>query len=119
MNDKTTTVTIQLGNSDNKLSQKDWSHYVFQAKKHIEAHCHQVHFFGGSESFAPWQNVCCVIEILEHKVFGLRDVLRALANSYHQECIAWTQGDTEMLKGYVDKSQEIIMEVAQQSGEML
>lgn len=102
MTDKLTTVTIQIGNSDDKLSQSQWSHLCQSAKQQIEAHAFRVHFCGGSEPDAPWQNMCWVIEIQPMNVRSLQDVLRNTANSYGQESIAWTGGETIMLQGKVD-----------------
>jgi hypothetical protein len=91
------TVTIQIGNSDDKLTQVDWAHCVAEARQQIEAHVHQVHFFGWSEPSATWQNVCCVAEIEESRIRSLQDVLRNVANAWKQDCIAFTLGETIML----------------------
>lgn len=102
MTDKLTTVTIQIGNSDDKLSQSQWAHFCSAVKQQIEAHAFRVHFCGGSEADAPWQNMCWVIEIQPMNTNSLKDVLRNVANSYGQESIAWTSGETIMLQGKVN-----------------
>jgi len=40
------TITIQIGNSDDKLSQASWSEFVERARQLISVHSRVVHFFG-------------------------------------------------------------------------
>lgn len=93
------TITVQLGNSDDKLTQVQWAHCVAEAREQIDAHVKQVHFFGFSEPAATWQNAACVAEIPEENIKSLKNALRNVANAWGQDCIAWTEGETEMLSG--------------------
>ncbi len=59
------TVSILIGNTDNKLMQLEWSNFVMQTKDHIYQLAQRVHFFGAPPNWEVWQNACWVIEI-EH-----------------------------------------------------
>lgn len=92
-----TTATIQIGNSDNKLTQNEWAHFVTYTEGLIGEIVYRVHFFGGSESFAPWQNACWVVEMDVDKKDELFRVLEVVRKSYKQESIAVTFGRTEFV----------------------
>ena len=72
-------ITVQLGNSDDKLTQVQWAHCVAEAREQIDAHVKQVHFFGFSEPAATWQNAACVAEIPEENIKSLKNALRNVA----------------------------------------
>lgn len=48
------TVVVQIGNSNNKLSQKDWSCFVSEIDDLIKDYKVQIHFRGGSSWDSPW-----------------------------------------------------------------
>jgi hypothetical protein len=91
------TITIQIGNSDNKLTQNDWAHYVESAKLSIESHANEVHFFGGPPNWYPWQNVAWVIAIKDEEIPTLKQSLAYVRHSYKQDSIALLIGETEFI----------------------
>lgn len=93
----TETVVIQIGNSDNKLSQADWSQFIFEAKLVIERNVHEVHFFGGSAIDSPWQNACWVCEVLKGFKPQLESELTECRKSYGQDSVAITCGETRFI----------------------
>jgi len=84
-------------------------------KQDVETYAHEVHFFGGSETYAPWQNVCWVILITERHAATLRDILLVTAKTYRQDSIAWLQGHVELLNS--STVEQKIKDVSAQSGE--
>lgn len=91
------TLTVQIGNSDNKLTQTEWAHFVAEVKKIIRNLSCRIHFQGGSDWDAPWQNACWVCDV--DKV-AKRELVLQLSNcrkSFRQESIALTWGDTDLL----------------------
>jgi hypothetical protein len=88
------TITIQIGNTDNKLSQNDWSHYVEATKQAIEKIVNEVHFFGGSPNWYPWQNVAWVVVLQEEMIPEIKQQLAFVRHSYKQDSVAWTEGET-------------------------
>lgn len=88
------TVIIQIGNSDDKLTQAQWSHYVESVRNEIEQIANEVHFFGGAPTWYPWQNVAWCIVCDESKIDLLGDRLIKVRESYKQGSVAFTIGKT-------------------------
>jgi len=92
-------ITVQIGNSDNRLSQSDWSAYIAKVDKVLKIYSsYNIHFSGGSPSEAAWQNYCWCVDIkgddLEE---GLKADLKMIARQYDQTAIAWCKGEVEMI----------------------
>ena len=89
------TVIIQIGNSDNKLLQAEWSKFVNELRSLVKKYG-LIHFSGGSCSSDPWQNYCIVVEMCSGD--DLKSRLSELAAKYYQDSIAITIGQTEFIK---------------------
>lgn len=92
-----TTITIQIGNSDDKLSQKEWSSYVTAVAAAVTNSANQIHFAGGSGPDAPWQNFAWVVECTTDQQKRLRTYLQLIRIQYSQEGVAFTVGYTEFI----------------------
>lgn len=88
------TVVIQIGNSDNKLTQNEWAHYAEYMRSAIAANAVQVHFSGGSDWNAPWQNACWVCEVADVQLSGLTEAVRKCREQFEQDSAAVTIGET-------------------------
>lgn len=55
-------LAVSIGNSDDRLSQKQWNRFVEEMNDCL-TDSGKVHFFGGSSGFAPWQNVAWIVEL--------------------------------------------------------
>lgn len=90
------TITIQIGNSDDKLTQNEWSEFVSKVDRALELFNARVHFRGGSYNDAPWQNFCWVF--LYHEDNSNSGALRAhlglLRKDFKQDSLAWAEGNT-------------------------
>lgn len=94
----TTTATIMIGNSDNKLTQERWSEFCKGLKDLCESYEDLViHFASACNGDAPWQNYCIVIQTDEDVLFWLKRELIHLRNKYNQDSIALVSGITEFL----------------------
>ncbi len=91
------TITIQIGNTDNKLSQQQWSEFHHNADIVIRNYATEVHFFGGSENWKPWQNLCWVVTAAEDWIGPFKIAMATLARHYGQDSIAYTEGETLFL----------------------
>ncbi len=91
------TVTIQIGNSDDKLTQCEWSEYVRAIQEQIEIYAYDQHFFGGSPTWFPWQNVAWCIEMRDSKIEYLKQVIKSIGKKYKQDSVAFTVGETEFI----------------------
>lgn len=91
------TVTVQIGNSDDKLSQKEWSLFVNNIHMNIRNYAAEVHFSGGSHSADEWQNACFVFTCKDENLGRLKEKLAERARVWNQDSIAVTVGDTEFV----------------------
>ena len=91
------TVVVQIGNSDNKLTQGEWAHYVEAIRNVIRKNVSAIHFQGGSDWDAPWQNACWVCDIDHSFKDEFIASLLQVKNSYRQDSIALTWGHTDFL----------------------
>ena len=91
------TVTIQIGNSDNKLGQKAWSKFIRETRAVVGKHCGQVHFDGGASFDSQWQNVCIVAEVQEIDKQPLCDALGDVRSKFFQDSTAVTFGQTKLV----------------------
>lgn len=91
------TVTIQIGNTDDKLPQDEWAKFIRETRGVVGKHCGQVHFDGGSSFDAPWQNVCIVAEVQDIDKTPLCDALGDVRSKFYQDSVAVTFGETKMV----------------------
>lgn len=92
------TVTIQIGNSDDKLTQKEWCYFVDAIKSSLDLNMwRDVHFSGGSENWKPWQNYCIVVAVDESEVKNLCEVVSYVGKQYKQDSVAVTLGETRFV----------------------
>lgn len=90
------TVTIQIGNSDDNLTQKEWNEYVTRVDMAVRRYA-DVHFFGGSPNWFPWQNAAWVANANKTDLTRLSLKLHEIREKHGQESIAWTQGETAFI----------------------
>ena len=95
---ETSTVYISIGNSDDKLTQREWSEFVVEVAAMAVSLGH-THGSWVSPSASPWQNACWCVEYPSDAVAETaKDELRALASRYRQDSIAWAVAQTEFLR---------------------
>jgi hypothetical protein len=88
------TITIQIGNTDDKLTQALWAQFFERCNDLIRTLAHRTHFAGCSVGSAPWQNACWVILIADDLAQVLQKRLTELREQFHQDSVAWTEGET-------------------------
>ena len=89
-----TTCVIQIGNSDDKLTQLQWHNFVRFTEALVNVNSRAIHFSGFSRPDADWQNACWVAEVEPSAVDGLKARLGAIAKEFNQDSIALTVGET-------------------------
>lgn len=90
-------VSIQVGNSDNKLTQGDWANFVAGMRHAISCNVYRIHFQGGSDWDAPWQNCCWVCEVNLDQIEPLKTVITTIRKQYKQDSAAVMFGRTEFI----------------------
>lgn len=92
------TITVQIGNSDDKLTQKGWSYFVKEIASALEEREITVHFFGTSPGNDEWQNACWVFNHEDNaKLTGLKWEIKRIRKKYMQDSVAWTEGETRFI----------------------
>jgi hypothetical protein len=97
MQKKKITAVIQIGNSDNKLTQNNWAHFVASMRSEISRSVYRIHFQGGSDWDAPWQNACWVCEVRPEQIEPLREAVAKVRGQYEQDSAAVVFGETEFI----------------------
>ena len=91
-----TTIAIQIGNSDDKLTQKQWAGFVLEFRCLVEDMA-QIHFWGASANYDPWQNLCCVANFYDNAIHTFKVRLTELRTKYQQDSAAVLIGETEFI----------------------
>ena len=91
------TVTVQIGNSDDKLTQIEWARFITNIRMCLQRNATAIHFSGGSAFDMSWQNACFVFLIQDNYLDDLRERLAYIRQEFRQDSLAFTVGETEML----------------------
>lgn len=89
-------ISVMAGNSDNKLTQKEWSNFVGELSNFLSGWQVARHFSGGSEVYAPWQNMCFVIEVNSVEQVML-DGLKGIREKYRQDSVCVLFGEAQFV----------------------
>lgn len=96
-------ILISIGNSDNKLSQAEWSQFIRSIRNILSSYSNTVTVHGEwfSAPDSPWQNANWCIEPLgmtsTTDLAELKTDLITARKRYRQDSIAWTQGPVEFI----------------------
>lgn len=85
-------IVISVGNTDNKLTQQEFSNYVKQIDALVETYCTQKHFFGGSNTYDAWQNVTWLCDIEQINLGNLEVHLSFARRYFKQDSIFFLSG---------------------------
>jgi hypothetical protein len=91
------TITLQIGNSDDRLSQARWSAFVAAMREVVAVHGREIHFFGAPPNWEPWQNVAWVVTCQDEHIPGFIAAVQAVRRDFGQDAVAWTEGETRFL----------------------
>lgn len=106
MTSDTTTIFVSIGNSDDKLTQVQWSQFYETVDEEIRAAVEDSvgTIFGAwtSDTTDPWQNACWAFTFGHRTPDEARDWLRGrlglYAQNWRQDTIAWTEGTPEFIE---------------------
>jgi hypothetical protein len=91
------TITILVGNSDDKLTQFEWSKFVRRLTRSITHYSTEIFFHATSEGSQPWQNACWTILATKHEAAKLRSAIVRLRKEYRQDSAAWIEGEASFI----------------------
>lgn len=94
------TVYVSYGNSDDKLTQKEWSDLCIKVHMAVNSWGSEVHGVWTSHADASYQNACICFDIREGVwAQELKSRLMQLATDYRQDSIVWAEATTTFLRG--------------------
>lgn len=91
------TIVIQIGNTDDKLTQVEWRDYVSQVNEFIHTWADRVHFFGAPPNYERWQNAAWIITCLPKNSGKLHSEVIRIRRDFRQDSIAWMEGETQFV----------------------
>lgn len=83
------TIYITIGNSDDKLSQVEWSRYISDVQRAISTWGGKVYGEWFSRPDVPFQNACFGASFDHDNIGGLLMNLRQIRELYRQDSIAF------------------------------
>ena len=86
-------VYASIGNSDDKLTQAEWSDFTHEFMVLIESAAERVHGEWYSLPQSRYQNCCVAFELTDEKEPALVFQLGLLCSKYRQDSIAWAQAE--------------------------
>ena len=88
------TITIQIGNSDDKLTQNQWAEYIGAVEIILIENGARIHFSGGSDPRAVWQNFCWCAVVPNENLELVKTFLTEIRVEFQQDSLALTVGET-------------------------
>lgn len=106
-----TIVHIAIGNSDDKLTQREWSNYcadvcdaiTLEQEHRVGPFDIEIHGVWYSHSSSPFQNMCVCADIPDELVLEVKEILSGLCREYRQDSIQWTVADSNRSGGITPK----------------
>jgi hypothetical protein len=90
-------VYVSIGNSDDKLTQIEWSAYVVEMTVRVAA-IGRIHGSWASNPVSAFQNACWCIEFDNAAdIAEAREVATEIRQKYRQDSIAWAVAETEFI----------------------
>ena len=86
-----------IGNSDNKLTQIDWTRFCRDITWIVENHGAGIRFSAPSIGWLAYQNACWVFEIREEELEEVKSLVRIARKQYLQDSVAIIVGETEFI----------------------
>jgi hypothetical protein len=99
-------VAVLIGNTDNKLTQAEWSKLCQDVRDVLAELSAVKHFSGGSDWDAPWQTGCFVVAMNRCNFEKLPERLLPLVNMYRQDSIAVFGGAVNLV--HSDRKEQAI-----------
>jgi hypothetical protein len=97
------TIYVSIGNSDDKLTQAQWSEFVKDFNNLILAweasgRVVEIHGRWASDSTSHWQNAAWCFDSHGQSEAFMQQDLQALAAKYNQDSIAWAVAETTFIQ---------------------
>lgn len=92
-------VYVAIGNSDDKLTQAQWSHFCQEVDDAVRQEASEVHGEWYSPPAMQYQNACWSIVFNDRsRTPRLQDRLARLADKYDQDSIVWSEANVTFIR---------------------
>lgn len=91
-------IYIVIGNTDGKLSSREWTVFQDEFKNIVTSIAEQVWGVWYSDPTTSYINMCIGILLAETNSEALKRQLRSFAAKYNQDSIAWSESKTEFIR---------------------
>ncbi len=88
-------VVLLSGNSDNKLTQKEWAEFCTQIKLAVEHHSIEIYFMGATNSIEQYQSACWAFSTKEPNELKL--IIKMIREEYKQDSVSWLECEPEFI----------------------
>lgn len=89
---------ISIGNSDDKLTQREWAAFWLRVDSLLRRWADAVHGAWLSQPSDRYQNACWCIEIEAPAAESVKATLRRVAAEFTQDSIVWAPAQTEFIR---------------------
>lgn len=86
-----TTAYISIGNSDDKLSQVEWSRFCDETVDLVRTNATAVYGVWYSEPSSEYQNMCIAAQFRDRDVRDVKASLHAIRQHFRQNSAAWAE----------------------------
>jgi GH35 family endo-1,4-beta-xylanase len=91
-------VYLSIGNSDDKLTQREWAQFITRVRAAITGWACQVHGSWFSAPDSMWQNANWCLEFdTEADMKYAREAIITIRRQYRQDSVAWAVADPEFI----------------------
>jgi hypothetical protein len=91
-------VYLSIGNSDDKLTQAEWSEFNLRVAAEVASYAATIHGAWDSNPVSPWQNACWCLEFdTAEDVQAARQAATEIRQEFGQQSVAWAVAETEFI----------------------
>jgi len=91
------TICLQIGNTDNKLTQQEWAAFVNKIHDAVVRWCNEIYFSAPSVGWADWQNAAWIFSCNEANMKYLQADVTDARKEFNQDSVAFLEGVTKFI----------------------
>jgi hypothetical protein len=91
-------VYLSIGNSDDKLTQAEWSEFNIRIAAEVTSYATTIHGAWHSHPAGRWQNSAWCLEFTtEGAIWQAKQAATEIRKEYRQDSVAWAVAETEFI----------------------
>lgn len=93
-----TTIYLAIGNSDDKLTQLEWSYFIKDVEDRVVPMATEVYGRWFSAPDDPWQNACWALQFKSvQRETEAEKIVTEIRKRYRQDSAAWSIAETRFI----------------------